>query len=209
MTIKRILRQNPFISGYLQRRRITDWISNGRPIPVPHELKQIAILYYASINGLDVLVETGTFLGDTIWEQRNNFKKIFSIELSSDLYKLAKKRFKGFNHIRLLQGDSSVRLEEVMADLNSPALFWLDGHYSGGITAKGTKECPIFEELRHIFSCSFRHTILIDDARLFVGRDDYPTIIELNSFVAAESGYQFRVENDIIVLSHSLPKLPK
>jgi hypothetical protein len=42
----------------------------------------------------------------------------------------------------------------IIKDLNEPAIFWLDGHYSSGITAKGDKICPIFEELDSIFNNS-------------------------------------------------------
>ena len=36
----------------------------------------------------------------------------------------------------------------------TPAIFWLDGHYSAGITAMGEQATPIFKELTHIFGDS-------------------------------------------------------
>jgi len=76
----------------------------------------------------------------------------------------------------------------------------LDGHYSVGITAKGDKECPIFEELNAIFKIGMlNHIILIDDARCFNGSSDFPTIEKLTKFVKGiNEKYQVKIENDII-----------
>ena len=43
----------------------------------------------------------------------------------------------------ILQGDSTDVLPEVVEKMDEPTLFWLDGHYSGGITASGEQETPI------------------------------------------------------------------
>jgi hypothetical protein len=85
--------------------------------------------------------------------------------------------------------------------LQSEALFWLDGHYSGGLTAKGEKECPVYEELNSIFASPFQHFIFMDNARLFVGNNDYPTIAEMKDFVKLQkTSYYFSIENDCIRL---------
>ncbi len=100
-----------------------------------------------------------------------------------------------------MQGDSGEVLKQLIPVLSSQAIFWLDGHYSGGLTAKGAKECPGYEELNAIFNSSIEHVICIDDARLFVGKNDYPTIDELSIFVQEKKpGYAFSVENDCIRL---------
>jgi hypothetical protein len=71
--------------------------------------------------------------------------------------------------------------------IDQPALFYLDGHYSGGITARAAKDTPIYEELSHIFEHDPRHVIVIDDARCF-GRDpDYPSLHELREFIPLEA----------------------
>jgi hypothetical protein len=82
-------------------------------------------------------------------------------------------------------------------------LFWLDGHYSGGVTGIGSLETPIIKELQTIFNhpLSKKHVILIDDARLFNGTRDYPKIEELQVFVKTQKeNLEFYVENDIIVV---------
>jgi hypothetical protein len=201
MNPKQILRESIFARSYLRQKRIVNWIKAGYPLPLPSELKQEAVLYHAVDRRLDVLVETGTFLGDMVFAQEPYFRKIYSIELSPELFERATARFRNSPKIRLLQGDSSVRLREVVAQLDSPSLFWLDGHYSGGITARGEKICPIYAELEHVFSSSYDHTILIDDARLFDGTDDYPTVDEIQRFIVERSQYRMRIENDIIILT--------
>ena len=49
---------------------------------------------YAEEYNTDVFVETGTYLGDMINAVENNFKSIYSVELSEELYKRAKELFK-------------------------------------------------------------------------------------------------------------------
>ena len=184
--------------------QLAEWERNGRPIPPPHVVKQMAIEEYCRKFHTEILVETGTYMGDMVDAQRDHFKKIYSIELSEKLFNRARKRFKDHLHIKIVQGDSGTVLNKLMAEIDSPALFWLDGHYSGGITAKGEKECPVPEELKIILKSPFSHTILIDDARLFNGAHDYPTIDQIEEIIKANNR-QYRVEtkDDIIRLTPS------
>ena len=87
-----------------------------------------------------------------------------------------------------------------MGKINERAIFWLDGHYSDGITAKGDLNTPILKELEAILSHNIKdHIILIDDARCFVGKDDYPTIEQLKNFVyKRNNNLKFEIEYDII-----------
>ena len=65
-------------------------------------------------------------------------------------------------------GDSGKILYEVIKDIDSPITFWLDGHCSCGITAKGDEWSPILKELEQIKKHHIKnHTILIDDVRQF------------------------------------------
>ncbi|PXV63322.1 hypothetical protein CLV62_11439 [Dysgonomonas alginatilytica] len=163
--------------------QLSKWEKEGRPIPVPHIVKQNVINAYKKRYSIETLFETGTYLGDMVWAQRNNFKKIYSIELSEKLSLKAQKRFKKYSYINILQGDSGKVLHTLTCKMNEKAIFWLDGHYSGGITAKGDSECPIYGELSAIFKSEQEHVLLIDDARSFTGEGDYPTIEALSGFV--------------------------
>ena len=178
-----------------------EWLIKGKPLPVSNFSKQEALKSFQRKYAIKTLIETGTYLGDTLYAMAPAFEQLYSIELSEHYYRLAQKRFKNFNNIHLLLGDSGKVLKDLVPKLTSPALFWLDGHYSGGLTAKGDKECPVYEELNAIFSSPHHHFIFIDDARLFVGANDYPTLENLQSFVKnAQPNYKFSVENDCVRL---------
>ena len=135
-----------------------------------------------------------------IHAMKKSFTRILSFELDEKLAAQASERFAGDKHVEIIQGDSGKLLGDYLATIKEPCLFWLDGHYSGGITAKGSLETPIKNELQFIFSHPVAgHVILIDDARCFTGENDYPTIAELQHFVKAQKpDLQFSVDTDVI-----------
>lgn len=184
----------------LDKRQFNRWEKNNCPVPPPHIVKQYTIAEYQQKYGVTTLVETGTYLGEMVEAQKARFKKVFSIELSTDLYKKALRRFKNDSNVFIVQGDSGKVLPEILPKIDESAIFWLDGHYSAGITAKGEKDCPIFEELNAIFSSNkLNHILLIDDARLFIGKGDYPTVANLTEFIQKRnSKYHVEVKHDII-----------
>jgi len=177
-------------------------LQTNNPLNITSNLtKQQALRTLQEEYKLNTLVETGTYLGDTLFALYSYFDHLYSIELSDLYFKKAQQRFRNYKKIQLLNGDSGKELKKLVQQLNVPVLFWLDGHYSGGLTAMGDKECPVFEELDSIFSSSLPHVIVIDDARLFVGKNDYPTIEELGHYVAKyKSNYSLSIENDSIRL---------
>jgi predicted O-linked N-acetylglucosamine transferase (SPINDLY family)/glycosyltransferase involved in cell wall biosynthesis/SAM-dependent methyltransferase len=174
-------------------------------ISPPHIIKQRAIGEYQREYGYSLFIETGTYLGDMVDAQKHQFERIISIELGADLFERAKTRFAGDHNVTIMQGDSGKILPQILAEIKEPAIFWLDGHYSEGITAMGDKACPIFEELDAIFaSTRFNHVILIDDARCFGAIDEFPTVEKLTEYIQAKNeGYQVEIENDIIRCVHS------
>lgn len=180
--------------------KISKWEKKGRPIPPPPSVKAKIITDYARRFSTDILIETGTYQGDMVASMSNVFSQIFSIELSDDLYQKSKLRFAKYSHICIIHGDSSEILPQILPSISKPCVFWLDAHYSGGVTAKGAIDTPIISELKQILSHSIKnHVILIDDARLFIGHNDYPTIESLKDFINRESSdYIFEVDDDII-----------
>ncbi len=181
-----------------QYRKLNDRIT----IP-PYSEKQEIILSHKEKFRLNTLVETGTFLGDTIERCKNDFNKIISFELSNTLAEKAAKRFENYDYIKIVQGDSGKLLCHELVGINEPCLFWLDGHYSSEflmgdeyiVTARGDKNTPIVEEIKAILSHSVKnHVILIDDARCFNGKDDYPSIAELRNII-----FKFRSDLSVVV----------
>jgi len=183
-----------------ESRKLREWQAAGKPVPPPQEMKQRTVKEYAARFGIHTLVETGTYLGDMIGACRNDFDTIFSLELDSSLCQLARQRFDSFGHISIIEGDSADLLPDILADIKDPCLFWLDGHYSEGITAKGNSQTPVRQELGLILKHPVAgHVILIDDARCFTGDNDYPTIQEVQEMVlASDCDRFFEVQDDII-----------
>lgn len=74
-------------------------------------------------------METGTYRGDMVSAMLPHFDKIISIELSTELYEAAVKRFEGEDKVVLLHGDSGNMIYDAIALVDGPSLFWLDGHF--------------------------------------------------------------------------------
>lgn len=181
---------------YKDKKQYDKWIDSGKPLPPVHAVKQQRIEKFKKKYNINILVETGTYLGDMVWAQRKNFNKIYSIELSSAFADLAKNRFRNFPHISILEGDSGIVMKSLVGQLKEKTIFWLDGHYSGGNTACAEKECPVYEELESILNSEIEHVLLIDDARCFVGEDSYPTKEALAEFIVQ------RFPNSIIEIEY-------
>lgn len=178
---------------------VCEWVANGRPVPPPHALKQCVVRTYAKTYQLRTLVESGTYTGKMVDAMRSQFDRIISVELSSSLATAARARFNSPN-ITIIQGDSGVVMRKIVTQLEEPAAFWLDGHYSGGLTARGERDSPILQELDAILGrADVGHVIMIDDARLFGVDPAYPAIEMVERLVhRAWPRYTVRVQDDVI-----------
>jgi hypothetical protein len=150
---------------------------------------------------LQAVVETGTYLGEMVEGLAGVGARIYSIELDPWLFRRAQRRLRRYGNVTLILGDSARQLGRVIRDLDCPALFWLDGHYSGGITARGEVDSPVVAELTAILSDTKDHVVLVDDARAFDGTNGYPTISSLTALInRLRPNYRVEVESDIIRL---------
>ena len=194
---KRVLRLTSRIAraDYLERekwqaRRLhlkREWEQGGRVGPPPHAVKESALRTLAHAHGIRTLVETGTLHGDMVAALALDFDHIYSIELSRELYWLARLRFLGRRHVHLVQGDSSEVLRRLLERIDTPCIFWLDGHYGGGHMARGKKDVPIVEELAAILAHPAReHVVVIDDVGIFERAEgDTPSLQELKAQIEA------------------------
>jgi hypothetical protein len=179
---------------------VSQWERDGRPVPPPGGYKRRVLRRFATEYALNTMIETGTLTAEMDLALKDHFKRIITIELSSELHAAAHKRLARYPHIECLQGDSSIVLPRVLADIHEPCLFWLDAHYSSGPTARGDIDTPISAELNAVLNHEVRnHVVLIDDARHFDGTHDYPRVAELKESVAqTRPDLLFAVEDDII-----------
>lgn len=188
------------IRSFRDRLKIRSWHNAGEPAPPPNAVKRRIVASYASLFGAETFIETGTLYGDMDYSMKDRFKSIYSIELNEDLWRRAARRFRHYRHIQILHGDSGEVLPQILEHVSCKCLFWLDGHYSGGITAKGIMETPIMKEIQVILQHPVKgHVILIDDARCFDGTRDYPKLNELKDFIASRApDYMFSTVKDVI-----------
>lgn len=134
-------------------------------------LDEILIDFNANLNSFPIFIETGTHLGKTIKEINSLFKEIHTIEISNIFFDKAAKNLSTFSNVNLHLGDSSIVLQDILKNCNENIIFWLDGHFSGGDTGKGEKDCPVIEECitisEYLLRTKTKAIILIDDFRLF------------------------------------------
>lgn len=163
------------------------WRRLGCPVPPPAPVKRRMLAALIDALRAEVFVETGTYLGDTVAALQDHVRTIHSIELGEKLFRDAQRRFSGCDNVCLWHGDSGDVLPEVLSQIEGRCVFWLDGHYSAGITAKGIEDTPILRELTHIFSADLPpYIVAIDDARCFNGTGGYPCLQSLVTLVSTE-----------------------
>jgi hypothetical protein len=152
--------------------------------------------------GINVIVETGTYFGHSTIYFSKRFKKVYTIEISEKLFQFVTKKFSKCKNIDNFLGDSSVVIKEVLNKLDSPAVFFLDGHASGGVTESGDKASPIREEL--ISLATFKHLtssiIFIDDAIGFDGTNSYPSYKELVNWCIENKLEVPKIELDMLTI---------
>jgi hypothetical protein len=190
----------PWMRPFTEWRVYKKWNRLGRRTPAPPIVKQRIVKEYLRRSGASTVVETGTFRGDMVDALAPLARRIVSIELDDRLYAEAGRRFAGQDHIELVHGDSAALLPGIISKLDRPALFWLDGHYTGIGSARTEVDSPIVAEIEALLEHSIAgHVVLIDDAREFSGTGGYPTIDELRSMILKrQPSSQFSVADDII-----------
>ena len=195
----------------LSKRRISHglfgaliWCFKGSGVPSPNYIKWRTLESKFIRNS--ICIETGTYLGETTKRLSKKYPKVISLEPNETLFNFTKGRFKNRDKIQILKGQSQDFLSEVLKSIDegSSVNFWLDGHFSGGITFKGEMNTPIVEELATIKSQIIRFSqvvIAIDDFRdfKFNRENDYPTRAWLVEW-SNKNGFEFDCRNDIFFM---------
>ncbi len=178
------------------------WELNGRTIPPPDVLKETVIQAYQQRFLLNMLIETGTYKGTMVEAQKDFFQKIVSIEPNPQLCQAARKKFKKYAHVEIIEGGYAEVISTLIPVLEKSALFWLDACYSSQTNTENGGEYLIYKELYPILKSKFHHIVLIDNARHFVGQGDYPTLLALESFVKqTRPSCRMEVKDDLIRLT--------
>jgi hypothetical protein len=128
------------------------------------------------------VIETGTFLGETSRYFARLGHEVHTIEISEKLSAVIFPTLKAMG-VHCYCGDSGALISQIMQEILqngcNKANFWLDGHWSGGITARAKDyETPIVRELNSIstFLPQFASAVIaIDDVRCFGNDPSYPS----------------------------------
>jgi hypothetical protein len=175
--------------------------------PAPHYVK---MNFLSLAKGVDVWIETGTYLGQTARRLSMMGGRVISIEPSLELSKNARDRLSTFNNIDIVNALSEDVLEETLSSFETSKenhiAFWLDGHFSEGNTFQGPVETPIESELEIISSHLTKFIgvwVFVDDFRCFVNAEtDYPAPSVLVDW-AKRNNLNWTVENDIFLATNS------
>jgi len=176
--------------------------------PSPHFIKHACIRR----NGLEgsTYIETGTYMGDTTALLSRVAKRVISIEPEARLYQLARSRFKDSENIEIMNGTSEELFPTLIPKLRGDVSFWLDGHYSAGVTFQGVQDTPIIQELSEISKNLInlgKVVVMVDDIRCFdptiEGFEDYPTRNYLVNW-AKQNKLWWTIEHDIFIAKNQI-----
>lgn len=200
---KDFFRKSPLYRPISWVQQYQSWLARDFGPPSPHFIKQACLLR----NGISRApwVETGTYLGQTTELLAKDGSQVYSIEPEPILFSNAEKRFSSFTNVKILKGTSEEIFPTLLPTIKGNVNFWLDGHYSEGITFKGKKNTPLLDEL-HCISENLDHfnrvCVLIDDIRCCYAQSpdhsDYPSIDFLVDW-ARNNKLIWHIEHDIFI----------
>jgi hypothetical protein len=180
-----------------------DWADREFAAPSPLFVKQAVLLR----NGLRdaTWVETGTYRGDTTSVLSKIAKMVYSIEPEPTLFSKAEEKFRETSNVKIIKGLSEDVLPKLLPSIRGDVCFWLDGHYSEGITFRGPKDTPILDELDAIaqnLAKLGRVVVMIDDVRCFdPGNPEFSAYPPIDPLVdwARKHDLAWHIEHDIFV----------
>jgi hypothetical protein len=182
----------------------TDWKNMGN---IVFGVLKDLVLGLATQAGIKNFVETGTYQANTALWAAGHFQQAHTIEAAKPLYDAAVSKFGKTANLHFHNGDSRDCLRQIQQSLDGPALYWLDAHWSGGVTFGQGDECPLLSEIEVVNQGSVDSIILIDDARLFLSpppkphdADQWPDLLTVLSALAQPKPRRFIiVHQDVIV----------
>lgn len=195
-----------FLVYFYRNIKLSSWVTKDflSPFKTPTFVKQKILLKHAVKNSN--WIETGTYIGATTGFLAKRFPYVHTIEPSEDCLKIAKSNLNGFKNIIYHHGTSEQTLDEIFLNLSGNLCLWLDGHFSGGITFLGDKECPINFELETIDKNKKKFdklVIFIDDiASGFNDHGNYPSI-DFYVDWARKNNFNWFIEQGIFIIKSS------
>ena len=165
--------------------------------------KRAHLLSLYRARGHRTVLESGTFMGDTVEYFMPHAERIISVEVEPKLFADAQRKFEDAANVELVFGDALHLIPGIVDELEDPPLIWLDGHFSEGVTGSGDEIEPAASILAQLGAVRTPAgtTIVVDDLRLFGLHPDFPGVDEL--VLRARQGFpdaQIRVGLDSLVI---------
>jgi len=144
-------------------RRSPPWAGFGEPLN-GQSTRQSVMRRLIELFEPDVIVETGTFLGDTTRWLSQLGVPVVSVELEPAFFRLAKRRLRGALDVELICGASVDALAMLARRPNvSRPLLYLDAHWREGNPRNEDEANPLGEEVAAVLSAWADALIVIDD----------------------------------------------
>lgn len=123
---------------------------------------------------IDLVVETGTYLGGTTRKFAQMCKEVVTIEINQAFFMRAQNTLKNIPNVQMILGDSVVELPKVIHQHKGKGiLFWLDDHWYDNI--------PLLAELEIIAESGISCLIAIHDFKVpdhpELGFDSYGKVV--------------------------------
>ncbi len=189
---------------------ILDMMSVGRkPLANPHQYTKFLIInFIRKRTGARIFIETGTYHGVTTARCAKYFERIYTIELDPTLAEMSRRFLACHKNIKLIQGDATKVLQNLMGKEDiKEVLIFLDGHFSGGVTACGDEPEPAISLLRYLAMHRDKIcAIVIDDFRTFGMQHGVPqksTLLKTAEEHFALYGYALYVNMDQLIISRN------
>ena len=141
-------------------------------------------------HGLTVFVESGLGQGTTALWAESRFNAVISIEIDGENVT----RFRRDNpqsKVTVVTGDSANEIAWIIRGIESPALFWLDGHTDD--------YTPILGELEAINLSPLANVIMIDDWRMFGTCAKWPSKEKVIAYATAGGRRWTRDVDDVLI----------
>ena len=182
-------------------------------MPAPNKVKWQVLRRWGGASS--PWIESGTYLGETTRRLAKWSPIVVTLEPDRTLFQQAKKRFRRWNNVHIVNAPSETGLSQALnlLETHDSANFWLDGHFSSGNTFQGERDTPVLHELSLIGE-NIRNgrlqsvTVFIDDCRLFAvqhreipatrARAGYPSLQTLVDW-ANSNELAWRIEHDIFI----------
>lgn len=186
---------------------INAWRKRGYASPSPHFIKQLCLIRNSTAKA--TWVESGTYLAETTIFLARKGNIVHTIEPEPKLYERARKICKKYPNVHIYNDISENVLPVLLPKLNGDINFWLDGHYSKGITFQGPSDTPILSELNCI-SANIEYfdkiSVFIDDVRCFKpALNQYSNYPDTNTLLewATSNKLNWEIEHDIFIAKNT------